>query len=413
VDLHRIVRLRNPVLPYAWGSRTAIAALLGEPVPSAGPQAELWMGAHPSHPSQVRTDHGELPLDAWIARDPECVLGASVASRFAGRLPFLLKVLAAEQPLSLQVHPSPEQARAGFERENAAGIPLDSPRRCYRDASHKPELLCALTPFHALVGFQPPAQIAARLAELAAPELEPSLRAAEAGGTQGLRACFTELLRLDAATRRRVLARAAECARNRSDAALDLVVQLSEAHPGDAGALAPLWMNRIELAPGQAMFLPAGLLHSYLGGVGIELMASSDNVLRGGLTEKHVDVPELLRVLCFEPNGFQRVTPDPAEAGEARYATPAAEFALSVVRLGASGAFEARERRGVEILLCTEGTGEVSDVDRTQCVPLRRGESLLVPGALGRYRVEGSGTLYRATVGPAAGPPGRESRTRR
>lgn len=412
MELQRIVRLRNPVLPYAWGSHTAIAALLGEPVPSTGPQAELWMGAHPSHPSQVLTDRGELPLDAWIARDPQAVLGAPVASRFGGRLPFLLKVLAAERPLSLQVHPSPEQARAGFERENAAGIPLDSPRRCYRDASHKPELLCALTPFHALVGFQPPAQIAARLAELAAPELEPSLREAEAGDAKGLRACFTELLKLDAPARQRVLARAAECARDRRDPALDLVAQLSQAHPGDVGALAPLLMNRIELAPGQAMFLPAGLLHSYLGGVGIELMASSDNVLRGGLTEKHVDVPELLRVLRFEPGGLQRVLPDPAESGESRYATPAEEFALSVVRIAAPAVFAARERRGVEILLCTEGAGEIS-VDGKERVSIRSGESLLVPGSLGRYRVEGCVTLYRATVGHAATPAERDAGMRR
>jgi mannose-6-phosphate isomerase len=189
VSTARIHRLANPVRNYAWGSHRAIAELLGQPVPSAQPEAELWLGAHPSAPSRVQTDDGEVPLDAFIARDPVGVLGPGTALHFHESLPFLLKVLAAEQPLSLQAHPSAAQARAGFARENAAGIPLGADARCYRDPNPKPELICALTPFSALCGFRPLAELRANLEALAQPELEPCVAPLRARGevvVQGL-----------------------------------------------------------------------------------------------------------------------------------------------------------------------------------------------------------------------------------
>jgi mannose-6-phosphate isomerase len=398
VDVRRLYKLRNEVKPYAWGSHTALARLRGLPSPSRQPEAELWLGAHPGGPSRVIGAGGEeTPLDAFIAAAPEAVLGAQVLRRFGPRLPFLLKVLAAERPLSIQAHPNPQQAREGFARENAAGIPQGAPERSYRDDQAKPELICALSPFQALIRFRAPADVAARLARLEAPELADVLRA-----PADLRALFTSWMRLDAAARRRVLDRTCELARRDPDPDLAWVARLAEAYPGDAGALAPLFLNRVTLAPGEALFLPAGELHAYLEGVGVEIMSSSDNVLRGGLTPKHVDLPELQRVLRFDGGPAQVRRPEPAAPGELRYATPAPEFELSRIELAGGASFEARGRRGVEILLCTHGEGEVAAPETQERVAVRSGDGLLVPAALPGYRVTGNLTLQRAAVGQDA-----------
>ena len=407
VDARRLYPLRNEVKHYAWGSHSAIAALRGQPVPSPTPEAELWVGAHPGGPSRVVGAPGEPTLDGFVAAAPEAVLGAEVVRRFGPRLPFLLKLLAAEQPLSIQAHPSPEQAREGFARENAAGIPPDAPERCYRDDQAKPELICALTPFQALIRFRPAPEIAARLARLDAPELSPLLRAASGAPEAALRALFEGWMRMQPAAQQRVLARAVAAARGAADPDLVWVARLAEAYPGDAGALAPLFLNRVVLAPGQALFLPAGELHAYLEGVGIEIMASSDNVLRGGLTPKHVDLPELLRVLRFDGGPARLCLPEPAAPGELRYATPAPEFELSRIELAGGQGFEPGVRRGVEILLCTHGEGEVVERPGGARRAIRRGEALLVPAALPGYRVEGRLTLQRAAVGPEPAAPAR------
>ena len=402
MDASRPWRLEGVVKPYAWGSRTAIPELLGR-APGAEPQAELWLGAHPQGAARVLGPDGRATaLDDWIRRDPEGVLGRETARRFEGELPFLLKVLAAEAPLSLQAHPSRDQARVGFARENEAGIPLDAPERCYRDPHPKPELICALTDFHALNRFRDPAEMAARLGELDAPALEPFAAALrKSGGREALMKLFAALWRLDADARAEVLARATGQAelRGAGDAAWRWVGELAARHPGDIGALAPLLLNVVTLAPGQAMFLPAGELHSYLGGVGIEIMASSDNVLRGGLTPKHVDTGELLRTLSFRSGEVEVLAPRPEGAAEAFYDTPAEEFALSCIGLDSGGRHEVAARRGVEILLCTAGSGRLECGGET-CA-LARGEALLVPAAAPAWRVEGELTLYRAGVGRA------------
>jgi mannose-6-phosphate isomerase len=318
-----------------------------------------------------------------------------------------LKVLAAERPLSIQAHPDAEQARAGFARENAAGIPQGAPQRSYRDPEAKPELICALTPFHALIRFRAPEDVVARLAALEAPELAELLRAARAAEpAAALRALFEGWMRCDAETQRRVIVRAVAHAKHDGDPELAWVARLAEAYPGDAGALAPLFLNRVVLAPGEALFLPAGELHAYLEGVGVEIMGSSDNVLRGGLTPKHVDLPELLRVLHWRGGPPVVTTPERVEPGEARYRTPASEFELSVIE-PRGGVVEMRARRGVEIVLCSEGSGSLSDPAAGTRLALRAGESALVPAALSAYRIEGALRVYRAAVGPAPTASGR------
>ncbi|OLL73944.1 Mannose-6-phosphate isomerase [Pseudonocardia sp. Ae168_Ps1] len=359
--------LENPIRTYAWGSRTVIAELLGQPVPAPHPQAELWLGAHPAAPSKVRSGDAVRPLHELIAADPAAALGPG-RDRWEGRLPFLLKLLAADEPLSLQAHPSLEQARDGWARENAAGLPVDAPDRNYRDANHKPELICALTDFVALVGFREPASTVALLRALDVPELA-SYAELLAGqpNPDGLRALFTTWITLpQSLLDELVLAlqggavRLLERGAGEWTGEAKTVLDLSERYPGDVGVLAALLLNRTTLAPGEALYLPAGNLHAYLSGAGIELMANSDNVLRGGLTPKHVDVPELLRVLDFAapPPAVRRPAPEQDADGWHRYDVPVEEFRLRRADTGGRDKLDV-PGTGARIMLCTSGDAAV------------------------------------------------------
>lgn len=274
------VGITNTPRDYAWGSATAIAELLGTPS-SGGPQAELWLGTHPGSPSQT----ADGPLSDLAT------------------LPFLLKVLAAASPLSLQAHPTTAQAREGFARENAAGVPLDAPHRNYKDELHKPEIIFALSPFRALCGFRPAAETAASLERLigAAPGNAPINGWLDRlGSDDDIRATFEWLISRGAGVDELVAALVAAASLVEGEH-YTLIGELAEAYPGDPGIAISLMLNLAELSPGEVLFLPAGNIHAYIEGLGIELMAASDNVLRGGLTPKHVDVAELLSVLDFTP----------------------------------------------------------------------------------------------------------------
>jgi mannose-6-phosphate isomerase len=376
--------LDNPVRAYAWGSRTVIADLLGQQVPSPHPEAEMWLGAHPADPSRL-VRSGTSLLEA-VREDPIGQLGPDRAQRWDKTLPFLLKVLAADEPLSLQAHPSIEQAKAGFAREDAAGLPRDAANRNYRDANHKPELICALTEFHALVGFRDPAATVRLLRALDVPELagHAELLAAQPD-SDGLRALFTTWITLpQSALDTLVPALQAGCVRLAGDdgefrAEARTVLELSERYPGDAGVLAALLLNRVTLEPGQALFLPAGNLHAYVSGAGVELMANSDNVLRGGLTPKHVDVPELLRVLDFTAGPPPILTGIP-DGEWVRYDVPVEEFLLR--RHDAAEPDPAGIKipdGGPRILICTEGGACVRSHDGEQ--ELHRGASMWLAAA--------------------------------
>jgi len=317
-----VLKLTGKVQDYAWGDTSSIATLQGR-TPSGRPEAEVWFGAHPSAPSA--TENG--PLDGVIAADPVSALGEP------GTLPFLVKLLAAARPLSIQAHPSIAQAREGFARENGAGIPLDAAHRNYKDDNHKPEILIALTPFKAMAGFRPVEQTVELLDELSVPELDKArkmLADDSVGAHQRLRLVLSEWLELDDPTPivNSVLDRVAELdsfvARN--------LVFIGEAFPGDVGVLAALLLNHVELEPGQALFLPAGNLHAYLEGFGVEVMANSDNVLRGGLTEKHIDIAELEDIVVFEPITDPILVPD-EEADDgvrcAEFPIPVPDFSVS------------------------------------------------------------------------------------
>ncbi|MEU9708100.1 mannose-6-phosphate isomerase, class I [Streptomyces sp. NPDC047967] len=387
-------RLSNTVRPYAWGSTTAIPALLGI-APTGEPQAEMWMGAHPGAPSRITrttaSGETELALTEAIDADPEGELGAPTVTRFGPRLPFLLKLLAAGAPLSVQVHPDLDQAREGYADEEARGVPIDAPHRTYKDANHKPELICALTPFAGLCGFRPPTEAADAMDALGVDSLKPYVDLLRAHPEEAaLREVLTAILGADPAQMSETVTEAA-AASERLGGAHAPYARIAHHFPGDPGVLAAMLLNYVELQPGEALFLGAGVPHAYLDGLGVEIMANSDNVLRCGLTPKHIDVPELLRIVRFEATEPGVLRPEATPSGEERYDTPADEFALSRYTLASGAAPTDLTASTPQILLCTADTVTVGEL------ALAPGESAYVPAGE-RVEATGPGTLFRATV---------------
>ena len=370
------VEITNTPRDYAWGSTTAIAELLGT-TPSGRPEAELWLGAHPGSPARVAGEPGRTLLDV-----------------IDGRLPFLLKVLAAAAPLSLQAHPTPTQAQEGFARENAAGIPLDAPERNYKDAFPKPELIYALSePFRALCGFRPVAETREVLAPVAGdPRIAPLV--ARLVDDAALEAVFAWLITRGDGVED-VVEAVVEAAATVDGPSWQTVRTLADHYPGDPGIAVSLLLHTVELHPGEVLFLPAGNIHAYLEGLGIELMASSDNVLRGGLTPKHVDVPELLRVLDFRPAPAPHLAPEQPEPGVRVYRPPVPDFVLTVVSADAAARGVEVPLGGPAIVLCTEG-----EVAIEQGPTLARGTAVFVDDEqwLG---IRGSGVVFVASTGDA------------
>jgi mannose-6-phosphate isomerase len=364
--------LDNPIREYAWGSHTVLADFLGRPGPTARPQAELWIGAHPAAPSRLRSGP---PLHDHITADAEGALGAHVVAAFGPRLPFLLKVLAVAEPLSLQVHPDRQQAERGFAAERT---PLDDPARNYKDSWPKPEILCALTDFHALCGFRDPRVSAELLADV------PGLGAVAALLARGnLRTAVETLLTWPSPK---------DVVREVGAASPEPYASLAARHPGDMGVVVAMLMNEVRLVPGQALYVRPRLPHAYLSGTGVELMAASDNVLRAGLTPKHVDVPELLSVVSFEPDPPHVIEPVHRD-GEDVYPAPVPEFRLSRLAAGHGSELPAG---GPQLLLCTEGVVRLHRGDRT--TELRRGEAVFVRHRGEPIELAGSGTVFRASL---------------
>lgn len=391
--MERIVRLENPIRDYDWGSRTVLAEFRGAASPAKRPEAELWIGAHPRASSRIGVDGPSL-RDA-LRDDPEAALGEALLARFGPELPFLLKVLAVDRPLSIQAHPDARQAKAGYAREEAAGVPADHRERLYPDPRAKPELVCALTPFTALKGFRAPREILDGFARFAPSALDGALAPlGERADAEGWRESFERLLRLEPHASRALLEAAAAAARAADGPVAAWLLRLTELHPGDPGALAPLYLNLVTLAPGEALFLPAGELHAHLEGLAVEVMGNSDNVLRGGLTTKVVALDELLSILSFEPGAAQPVATR-LRGGAREYDAPADCFRLSVVR-PAEAPF-VREGAGAEALLCTEGDVCVAGAAGAP-IDLTRGAAVFVPHAAGSYRISGTGAVHRVHV---------------
>jgi mannose-6-phosphate isomerase len=344
---------------------------------------------------------GWVRLDDCIQQYPVEILGGRVSDTFGARLPFLFKVLAAAEPLSIQAHPDSFLAEEGFERENRKGISIDAPERNYRDAYPKPECLCALTPFWVLCGFRPPQQILELLRVLCPEGLggELSVFAGQCDAA-GLRRLFVSLLKINPNRRQAVIAEANCRLPAVANADLAWITRLTQRYPADIGVLAPALMNVCRLSPGQALYLQAGTLHSYLEGVGIEVMANSDNVVRCGLTPKPVDVTELIRIVRFDYLRVQKTLPASNRTPlEKVYRTPAREFELSVIRLQHGEVFERKGEHSTDIILCTDGRASVREAGADgRRLEMGRGTSVLVPAAAGAYCISGEGELFKATV---------------
>ena len=394
----QIYEMDNPIQHYAWGSLTAIAELMGNNEPSEQPQAEIWMGAHPKAPSRIRYGGAWHRLDHLIERHPQTFLGTNTIDHFGYRLPFLLKILAVAQPLSLQAHPNATQAKKGYAYENEQNISLSADHRNYKDDRHKPECICALTPFRGLCGFRGIEEML-RLAESVWPDSYQS--SVDLLKEQGIKPFFEHLMTLPADRCADLVARTTKRITMVRHKATEFVwiLRLQERYPGDIGVLSPLLLNLIELKPGQSLFLDAGQLHAYLDGVGVELMANSDNVLRGGLTPKHVDVSELLNILNFSPMSVDIQEPQATDGSESHYMSPVDDFRLSVIEVRPSMPHVCHDRPGrPEILLCINSPNGIQCRSGLEEMILHQGRSLFVAATVPGYELHGSGTAIKASV---------------
>jgi len=394
-----IYRLRNSIQNYPWGSTTDIPRLLGIPAPDQKPVAELWLGAHPKAPSTVLKEEGEQSLFDLIKAEPDSTLGAEAVERFGPRLPFLLKVLASEKALALQVHPTLDQAKDGFEKETALGIRLDAPRRNYLDRSHKPELVCALEPFECLAGFRSAAEIAKELKSLhlrsVGEHVDRFTRSQSIGGMKRL---FESIMSMESERKELLVQEAVERAASSTDGRYRYIAELNRQYPGDIGVVSPLFLNLLHLRSGQAVYLAPGTVHAYLRGVAIELMSNSDNVVRGGLSVRHVDIPEFIKILRYNESPIEPLNPGELRSGAEVYETPASDFRLYRIRLTRSLKYASPRKRAVEILICTGGKAILRGGAGNDNFAVHPGDSFLVPANSSVYTIEGEGTLFKATV---------------
>lgn len=382
--------LQGAIRQYSWGSRTALAELTGRPAPTALPEAELWLGAHPSDPAWLVSEQGgRRSLLDQLRSDPVAQLGPATCSKFGTELPFLMKVIAADAPLSLQAHPDSAQARDGFDREDAAGLDIAAPDRNYRDPRHKPELVVALDRFDALAGFRPLGDTRRLIQAFGIEHFTTRHTLTAACPSQSLRSMFTAWMSAPPDIVDAMVTSVLTGARRYLDLRGTLfvpeartILELGQRYPGDAGVLAALLLNRITLEPGDALFLPAGNLHAYLRGTAVEVMANSDNVLRGGLTPKHVDLAELQRVLDFAPIGEADLRPVIRRDGpRTDYIPPVDEFVVSAWTLDGSAlgrpiTLVGEDSAGPHIVLCTQGAVTIRDAHHE--FALKRGDAAWV-----------------------------------
>ena len=393
-------RLDGARQSYDWGSTTAIPEMLGLESDGA-PWAEQWYGAHPAGPTRLADGRS---LAALLASDPGRLLGEDVVRRFGPQLPFLLKVIAPDRALSLQVHPSLDQAVRGFERENTAGLAPDSPVRNFKDPNHKPEMVLALTRFEAVAGFRAPRRAAEVLGGLDSPLARRMRRTLRLNPTRfGIRQAFTELVSTDTRPQAAEMAElVAEISRRLAEGRspsrrVDAnVVEMARAFPHDPGIAAALLLNPVTLRRGEALFVPAGSVHAYISGLGVEVMASSDNVLRAGLTTKHVDVPAMLACVDYVAAPPVRPAPEYLSRATRAYYAPVDDFELLVTTVVPQDGRVPVPGRGPRILLGLEGTTTVTT--SAGGAELSRGRALFVGADERALAVEGEGSFVQADV---------------
>ena len=383
-------KLINSVQNYAWGSKTALTELYGMQNPDNLPMAELWMGAHPKSSSKVLKNGQPCALREVIDADKTAALGEAVAQRF-GELPFLFKVLCADQPLSIQVHPNKKASEIGFAKENAAGIPLDAAERNYKDPNHKPELVFALTPFLAMNAFREFAEIVSLLQPVSGAH-NAIAHFLQEPGAERLAQLFASLLNMQGEEKSRALAVLKAALNSQQGEPWETIRVISEFYPDDSGLFSPLLLNVVKLEPGEAMFLFAETPHAYLKGVALEVMANSDNVLRAGLTPKYIDIPELVANVKFEPKAADELLTQPQQNGsELDFPIPVEDFAFSLHELNATPA--ALAQNSAAIVFCVEGETVLSKGE--QQLVLKPGESAFIAANESPVLASGVGRIAR------------------
>lgn len=384
-------KMTNSVQNYAWGSYDALTQLFGITNTNQKPMAELWMGAHPKSPSYVADGNGGLrSLRELIDEDPPKQLGADIANRF-GELPFLFKVLCADQPLSIQVHPSKTAAEAGYAKENAAGIPLDAAERSFKDPNHKPELVFALTPFLAMNGFRTLDDIVSLLQPIADAHQDiPTFL--DQPDIAHLSSLFASLLAISGTQKLRALGVLKVALNNQQGEPWDTLRFIAGFYPQDSGLFSPLLLNLVQLELGEAMFLHAETPHAYLKGVALEVMANSDNVLRAGLTPKFIDIPQLLANLQFRPQPASALLVQPEQRGnELFFPIPVEDFAFSLHELTATP--QALVQNSAAIVFCVNGEA-VLEKQGQQWV-LKPGRSCFIGAFESPVNASGNGRIAR------------------
>lgn len=396
-QMDTVFLMENQIMNYSWGSSDFIARLTGSSNPENLPQAELWMGAHPKALSLLIEGENETPLDQFISHDPRNVIGNEIATKF-GELPFLFKVLSAAQPLSIQVHPTRQQARTGFREEEERLLPIDSAIRNYKDKKHKPEMLLALTPFQALTGIRPFAEIAEIVRLLKLDDKIPEFNQLISDlSEENTRQFFSWILNLKSRQRDKVrnnILRAAFLRRgcdHPAALAIDWICRLDHYYPADIGIFAPIILNTILLKPGEAIYMDAGIIHAYLQGSGLEIMANSDNVLRCGLTPKHIDIPQLMQIANFNPAPPHYIRPE-MHGMEEVYITPAPEFLLS--RYNLSTSIRLNNLSTAQIILVTQGSLQITPQTGNP-ITLKKGQSAFISKTAISCQLSGKATFYR------------------
>ncbi|MCK7178191.1 mannose-6-phosphate isomerase [Enterobacter roggenkampii] len=384
-------KLINSVQNYAWGSKTALTDLYGIANPNNLPMAELWMGAHPKSSSKIEDASGQVrSLRDVIDADKAALLGDKVAQRF-GELPFLFKVLCADQPLSIQVHPNKQASEIGFAKENAAGIPLDAAERNYKDPNHKPELVFALTPFLAMNAFREFSEIISLLQPVAGAN-NAIAHFLENPNAEALSQLFASLLNMQGEEKSHALAVLKAALESQQGEPWETIRLIAQFYPDDSGLFSPLLLNVVKLNPGEAMFLFAETPHAYLQGVALEVMANSDNVLRAGLTPKYIDIPELVANVKFVAKPAAELLTQPVKNGaELDFPIPVEDFAFSLHDLSQTETTIAQE--SAAILFCVEGEATLHKGE--QRLVLKPGESALVAANESPVSVSGTGRLAR------------------
>jgi len=384
----QIYEMKNPIKNYAWGSKSFFSNLLGDKQ-SSQPQAELWMGTHPLGVSEIKYDNEWISLEKLIYFNPETVLGEKLASKLDNRLPFLFKILAIEKPLSIQVHPDEHQAIQGFERENKRNISLSASNRNFKDKSHKPELVCALTPLWAMCGFRSYTTIQTHFSVI-------SDKVKLCQSDQTIYDFFKQLMNLDNNQKNQLIASAVQYAQSRADQIhWQWVTRLASQFPEDIGVLAPLFLNLICLNPGESLFLQPGVLHAYLDGNAVEIMCNSDNVIRGGLTVKHIDIETLLNIVLPHSQDLNPIHPQMRKDNEWHYPIPIDRFTLTRYDVQPDHILNMTVN-GPEIVLCVHGKIRIHQ--NTDSLYLRPGRSAFVCYEAHSYTVDGDGVVYKAGV---------------